>query len=191
VAKYESEVVANEAHAREGLPVVVLRPSQIYGPGDVRSEILKLVRLASRGLVPLFGGGNGRMPWVHVADVVDATLLAADKPAAIGRTYIVSDRQPYLFADIVDTIAQALGRKRGGVFIPRVAAEVGIGAVEEASKALGREPPFTRHRLASMCGERLLSIDRARRELGYEPRVSLTAGMRETVRWYQERGLVA
>jgi nucleoside-diphosphate-sugar epimerase len=41
-----------------------------------------------------------------------------------------------------------------------------------------------------LCGDRLLSIDRARAELGYEPKVSLTEGMERAVRWYLERGLV-
>jgi nucleoside-diphosphate-sugar epimerase len=130
------------------------------------------------------------VPWVHVADVVRATLLAADVPGAVGHTYIVSDRDPYLFADVVDTVARALGRGRGGVTIPRRAAEVGIGLVEDGCRILGREPPFTRHRLASMCGERLLSIERARRELGFEPQVGLGEGMRETVQWYLQQGLV-
>jgi len=69
VAKYESEVAALEAWRDRGTPVVVLRPAQIYGPGDLRSEILKLVRLAARGLVPLFAGGRGRVPWVVFVEV--------------------------------------------------------------------------------------------------------------------------
>ena len=191
VAKYESEVAALEAWRDRGTPVVVLRPAQIYGPGDLRSEILKLVRLAARGLVPLFAGGRGRVPWVHIADVVDAALLAAESPRAPGRTYIVSDRDSYTFRDVVDVIARALGRRRGGFVVPKALAALGIGPVERASKALGREPPFTLHRLESMCGERLLSIERARTELGYEPKVGLAEGMGETVRWYRQRGLVA
>jgi len=190
VAKYESEVAALEAWSARGTPVVVLRPAQIYGPGDLRSEILKLVRLAARGLVPLFAGGRGRVPWVHIADVVDAALLAGESPLAPGRTYIISDRDSYAFSDVVDVIARAVGRRRGGFVVPKHLAALGIGAVERASKTLGREPPFTLHRLESMCGERLLSIERARTELGYEPKTTLAEGMGQTVLWYRQRGLV-
>jgi nucleoside-diphosphate-sugar epimerase len=191
VVKVEAEAVAWREHREHGVPVVVLRPSQIYGPGDLRSEIPRLVRLAARGMVPLLGGGRGRVPWVHVADVVDATLLAADSPRAPGRTYIVSDRDSYVFRDVVQVIARALGRRRGGFVVPKGLAGVGIDVVERVSRGLGREPPFTRHRLESICGDRLLSIERARQELGYEPKVSLAEGMTATVRWYRERGLVA
>jgi nucleoside-diphosphate-sugar epimerase len=189
IAKFESERVALDAYRRDGTPVVVLRPSQIYGPGDVRSEIPRLVRLTRRGLVPMFGGGEGLMPWVFVSDVVDAAMAAAERPEAPGQTYIVSDSESYRFADIVASIARALGRKRGGLAIPRTLAWPAIAAVEMGAKALGREPPFTRHRLASMCGRRLVSIAHARLDLGYVPRVGLDEGMQRAVTWCVARGL--
>jgi nucleoside-diphosphate-sugar epimerase len=190
IAKYESEEAALEAWRQDGIPVVVLRPSQIYGPGDLRSEIPRLVRLAARGWVPLFDGGRGRVPWVYVADVVDAALLAASAEGAAGRTYVVSDADSYVFADVVAVIARSLGRRRGGVAVPRRLAAWAIGGLEKAARMLGREPPFTLHRLASMCGARLLSIDRARRELGYRPRVGLEEGMSATVAFYRREGWV-
>jgi len=189
VAKFESERIAMDAFRRDGAPIVVLRPSQIYGPGDERSEIPRLVRLVRRGLVPMFGGGQGLMPWVFVSDVVDAALSAGDRPEALGRTYIISDADSYRFADIVATIARALGRKRGGIVVPMGIAWPAVTAAEIGAAVLRREPPFTRHRLASMCGRRLVSIDRARRELGFEPRVGLEEGMARTVRWCVERGI--
>jgi dihydroflavonol-4-reductase len=189
IAKFESERVALEAWAH-GVPVVVLRPSQIYGPGDARSEILTLVRLAKRGLVPMFGGGEGLVPWVFVSDVVEAALAAAEEPAAIGRTYIISDSESYPFADVVRAIAAALGRKRGGVAIPLAIAQPAIAALEVAATMLGRDPLFTQHRLASMCGRRLVDIARAQRELKFVPRVGLDEGIHRTVRWYVEQRMV-
>ncbi|MGA3122980.1 MAG: NAD-dependent epimerase/dehydratase family protein [Polyangiaceae bacterium] len=189
IAKYESEQVALESGRRGGVPVVILRPSQIYGPGDVRSEIPKLLRLARLGLVPLFGGGSGRVPWVFVSDVVDATLSAADRPAAVGRTYIVSDAESYRFADVVHAMARSLGRERGGIAVPRAIAEPAIAAVERAMLAFGRDPVFTRHRLRSIMGHRSVSIERARRELGYVPRVGLLDGIERTVRWVADQGM--
>jgi nucleoside-diphosphate-sugar epimerase len=189
VAKYESEQAAREAWDRDRVPVVVLRPAQVYGPGDVRSEIPSLVRMAKRGLVPLFGLGLGRLPWVYVSDVIDAALAAGERDAALGRTYIVSDADPYRFADVVGAIARALGRRRGGVPVPAFVARPAVVAVERAARWVGRDPPFTAHRLASVCGDRPLSIERARRDLGYAPRVGLDEGMRKTVQWYEARGI--
>lgn len=189
IVKLEAERLSLEAWQRDKVPVVVLRPSQIYGPGDRRSEIRTLVRLARRGLVPLFGGGEGLVPWVFVSDVVDAALEAAERPAAIGRTYIISDAEPYRFADVVKTIATALGRRRGGIAIPLTVARLAISALEKGASILGRDPLFTEHRLASLCGKRILSIHRAQAELGFVPRVGLTEGMGRTIRWYTEAGL--
>ncbi len=189
VAKYESEQAAREAWERDRAPVVVLRPAQVYGPGDVRSEIPSLVRMARRGVVPLFGLGRGRLPWVYVSDVIAAAVAAGDDDRALGRTYIVSDADPYRFADVVGAIARALGRRRGGIPVPEVLARPAVAAVERAARWVGRDPPFTAHRLASVCGDRPLSIERARRELGYAPRVGLEEGMRSTVSWYAARGI--
>jgi nucleoside-diphosphate-sugar epimerase len=189
IAKLESEGAALAAWSERGVPVVVIRPSQIYGPGDLRSEIPLLVRLARRGLVPLFGDGEGRVPWVFVSDVVDAAVAAAERPAASGRTYIVSDADSYRFADVVQSIAEALGRRRGGIPVPAALALPPIALAESVALALGRVPPFTVHRFRSICGQRLYSIDRARRELGYAPRVGLREGMARTVAFYVEQGL--
>jgi nucleoside-diphosphate-sugar epimerase len=186
IAKLESEQVALDAWKKHGVPVVVLRPAQIYGPGDVRSEIPRLVRLARRGLVPLFGRGEGRVPWVYVSDVVDAAIAAAERPEAVGRTYIVSDAESYRFADVVTAIAGALGRRRGGFIVPDALASAAISGVEVVARLFGKDPPFTRHRLSSISGKRLLSIDRAQRELGYAPRVALHDGIDRTVRWYTD-----
>ena len=189
IAKFESEEVALEP-LDPGVPVVVLRPSQIYGPGDARSEILTLVRLAKRGLVPMFGGGVGLVPWVFVSDVVEAAMAAAEERAAIGRTYIISDSESYPFADVVRAIAAALGRKRGGVVVPLALARPAVAALEMAATLLGRDPLFTQHRLTSMCGRRFVDIARAQRELKFYPRVGLDEGIHRTVRWYVEQGLV-
>jgi nucleoside-diphosphate-sugar epimerase len=138
----------------------------------------------------MFGGGGGLVPWVFVSDVVNAALAAAEEPAAIGRTYIISDSESYPFADVVRTMAAALGRRRGGVAIPLAIARPAIGALEMAAAALGREPLFTRHRLTSMCGRRIVDVARAQRELGFSPRVGLDEGVDRTVRWYMQEGLI-
>ncbi len=190
VAKRQSEEVALEAHQVHGTPVVILRPSQVYGPGDTRSEILKLARLAKWGAVPLFGGGEGLMPWVFVSDVVDAALLAAQRPEAVGRVYIINDQSSYRFCDVVRAMAAELGRRRGGVVIPMAAASLAIRAQERALAALGREPVLTVGRLRSMTGVRRVSIARAKKELGFSPKVQLQEGMRRTMNWYKEQRLV-
>jgi nucleoside-diphosphate-sugar epimerase len=189
IAKYESEQAALVGSAASGVPVVILRPSQIYGPGDLRSEIPKLVRLARRGLVPLFASGRGLMPWVYISDIVEAALLAGESARALGRIFIVSDAESYRFSAIVTAISAALGRRRGGVRIPWAAAWPAVALVQAAASLAGRDPPLTIHRLASMCGTRRVSIARAHTELGYTPRVGLEEGIARTVRWCIDRGL--
>ena len=90
---YERTKVAAEAMVREfgaahGLPVVILRPADVYGPRDQR--LLKLFRGVSRGRFPLFGRGDGRRHMVYVDDVVSAFFTACERQEAVGEGMIVA-----------------------------------------------------------------------------------------------------
>lgn len=189
IAKYESEKVAMQYFREYGLPVVILRPPQIYGPGDVKSEILKLVKYAKRFYVPLIGGGKSYMPWVYVEDVVQGAVKAMTH-GRIGEVYIISDKQSYKFRDIIAEIAKALDTKLRTIYIPKSFAKISVSLLEPMAKLLGKEPILSRYRIGSMTSDRFVSINKARSELNYEPLIPLSEGMKLTVNWYVENGFV-
>lgn len=103
-SKQQGEALLLEEMKKNGLPVVVLRPSHIYGPGgwykDLASEMLK-----GRFLIP----GSGKNWWdvVHVEDVVEAFVLAAEKPM-VGEVFHVVDDSPISMDDFFFATAKAL-----------------------------------------------------------------------------------
>jgi nucleoside-diphosphate-sugar epimerase len=116
---------------------------------------------------------------VHVQDVVDAALLAAEHPRAAGQTYIVADGRAYSTRQIHEWICDALGQPRPRATVPlvllKLAARLGdvIGAVR------GRRFVFDSQALDKLTRSALYSAAKIQRELGFEPRRDLRAALPE------------
>jgi dihydroflavonol-4-reductase len=190
---YERTKVSAERQVREfaekcGLPAVVLRPADVYGPRDQR--LLKLFRGVSRGRFPLFGSGNGRRHMVYVDDVVSAFFQAVDRNQAVGQGMIVAGPRACTLRELVDEVALATGTKRYGVRLP-LAPMLGLAAVvEDVSKVLKVDPPIYRRRMDFFSSDSEFDTTRARELLDWEPRVDLREGVRRTLEDYRKCGLL-
>ena len=183
--KAEGERIALEAAAR-GLPVVVARPSLVYGPGDL--HLLGWFRAIERGYYRVVGRGDGRLHPVYVDDVTDGLLRCADEEGGAGRAYHLVGERPLPIRELAEAIAAALGRTLPRWHLPRALAW-GAATLLEAVPGIPPERlPLTRQRVAFMCESRAYCGCRARDELGFAPRVSLTEGLRRTVAWYRQAG---
>lgn len=181
---YERTKLAGEealAHAasRSGLDLRILRPAWIYGPGCPRTA--KLLRSVRRRRFFFVGsGGNLRHP-VYVDDMVDALVLASQAPGGARRDHIVAGPAPMTLRAVVDECAAAVGVSPPRLALPRPAALLlGYGA-ESAGRLLGKNPPFSRRSLAFFENDNAFDIRAARRDLGYEPRVDFSEGLRRTL----------
>jgi nucleoside-diphosphate-sugar epimerase len=186
--KLEGEAIARETAARTGLPLTVVRPGPIYGPADQR--LLKLIGGVARGRFFLLGSGRPRFQMVYVDDLVEGLRLAAERPEAVGRTYILTGEEAPTLRELVREIA---GVARVGA--PRLRLPVWpfwlAGALcELVCIPLGVEPPIYRRRVKFFTNNRWFDISRARSELGYSPRVPLREGLRRTLDSYRSLGWV-
>jgi dihydroflavonol-4-reductase len=186
--KLEGEATARDTAARTGLPVTIVRPGPIYGPADRR--LLKLIGGVARGRFLLLGSGRPHFQMVYVDDLVEGFLLAAERPEAVGRTYILTGEEAPTLHELVQEIA---GVAR--VPVPRLRLPVWpfwlAGAVCEAvCIPLGLEPPIYRRRVKFFTNNRWFDISRARSELGFSPRVPLREGLRRTLDSYRNLGWV-
>jgi nucleoside-diphosphate-sugar epimerase len=170
------------------LPAVIVRPDQIFGPGDH----LHFGRMAERigaGRSIIVGSGRNSLPLVHVDDITQALLLALDHDRAVGRVYNVSAERPLTQQQFVQAIADAIGAPAPRVHAPyRLLYAAGYAAERLARfRRSGARPPITRLGVAFMGTDNQYTFDRARRELGYVPRVALPDAVRLTAAWYLER----
>jgi nucleoside-diphosphate-sugar epimerase len=186
-SKAVGEKVA-QRYIAEGMDVVVVRPTSVYGPGDTRGW-LKLFRMVSKGWFLMVGSGRTLNHPVYVENLVDLLEVAATAPQARGRTYLAGDAVAVSLNTLVRAVARALGTSLHVVRFPFYGlAAAASGVVESVFRAIGIQPPVFRRRLSWFITNRQFRIDRARDELGYRPRVNLADGLARTAAWYREMG---
>jgi nucleoside-diphosphate-sugar epimerase len=188
---YERTKVAAERMVRElapprGLPFVILRPADVYGPRDQR--LLKLFRGVSRGRFPLFGSGAGRRHMIYVDDVASAFFLACDRSEALGEALILAGPRPCTLRELIELVRRETGVSRFGVQLPLAPMLAAAAVVEDVCRVLHLDPPIYRRRMDFFRSDSEFDTARARRVLGWSPRVDLPDGVERTLEDYRSSG---
>ena len=182
-SKSIGEQVAFET-AGDRFGVTVIRPAMVYGPRGHAWTVLP-VQLAKRGLPVLIGGGRGLSHPVYIDNLVDAYLYAGTRPEAIGEAFTICDAD-VPWRDFYGRYAAMAGRRAWSIPVGLVWL---FGLASEIGARLERRPPaFTRSMLGFVSGHCCLSTEKARRLLGWSPRISLDEGLRCTEIWLREAG---
>jgi len=187
-SKLKAEKAVLTLVSAKALPAVIVRFSMVYGPGDPR-DILKLTRLAKKGLFPKIGNRPKLTPLIHVDDAVRGLLLAAEK-GRTGNIYLLTNRTSLPFDDIRKILQRALEVKRLPLYVPGWTALTIASLAEKLFPLAGKAPPVSRKNIESTLADRVFSIEKAQLELGFDPKVDPVQGLTETVHWYREQGWV-
>jgi len=185
VTKAEGDHLVRRLAAEEGLPAVILRPDQVFGPGD-RLHFGRTAERVRAGTAIVVGSGDNAMPLVYVSDIVQGLLLALDHERAIGQVFNITNDEPLTQLGFLEAIATELGVGRPRIRVPARALYAAAWAAERAALAVhtSRRPPLTRLGVAFAATDVRFSIDKARRELGYAPGVPLREGVRLAAAWH-------
>lgn len=186
-SKLEGELAARRAF-ENGLPGVIFRPAGIYGPGDLR--FLKLFRAVARGHFRMIGSGDTLYHLTYIDDLVEGIILCGEHPRAVGRTYILAGDEYAPLRDIVGLIAEVVGVDAPTGHLPATPVLAAATVTEAICRPLRIEPPLHRRQLDFFLKDRAFSNERAKRELGFAPRVRLAEGIRRTADWYRSEGLL-
>ena len=174
--------------AEDGLPAVIVRPGTFFGPGD-RLHFGRMADRLSAGRGMIVGAGDNALPFVYVTDVVQGLLLALDDERAVGRAYNISNDSPLTQEELLQAIAAAIGVTAPRLHVPYRPLYV-AGSVAEGLAALTRakhKPVVTRLGIKLFGTDNRHAIDKARRDLGYSPRVSLRDGVKLAAAWYLDQ----
>lgn len=189
-AKAASEHPALAAHASGEIACTIVRPSDVYGPGS-RPWVLIPLEMIKRGLFFLPAHGRGLFAPVYVDDLVDGIVLAAGLEASAGQIFNLLGVAPVAAAEFFSYHRRWAGRSGPPrSFSTPVALRI-AGLVSGAARRAGRPTEASRESMLMLSKEHVPSMAKARRMLGYLPRVDLAEGMRRTEEWLREQGLLA
>lgn len=186
VTKYQGEEVAQE-FIKDGMDITTLRPTAIYGPGDP-GRFLMLFKRVKSGMFPFFGNGQALYHPLYIENFVDAFELAAEKPEGKGQVYLIADEKYYHIKDIVILIDKIMKTNAKIKYFPFWPLYAIATIVEILYKPLPWDPPIFRRRADWFRQNRAFKIDKAKNELGYNPKVGLEEGLTKTYEWYRDNG---
>ncbi len=183
ISKLESEQVVEDAE----VPWTIVRPSGVYGPGDV--DYLELFKAASRRVNLFFGNKKRWFSAIYVDDCVRAILEASSHPETAGRGYFLSDGRPTTWERFQNAIVDTIGKRALTVDLGDRLVSAAAIAGELATRIDGK--PRLMNRQKARMGFQdawLCACDRAREDFGFECEVSQEDGIRRTHEWYLDNG---
>jgi len=188
VTKAGGDAVVQRLIARDKLPAVIIRPGTFFGPSD-RLHFGRMADRVQAGKGIVVGSGQNALPFVYVTDVVQGLVLASSIPQAVGQAYNITNDRPLTQLEFLSAIAQELGVAPPRLHVPYPALYAAGALAEGASRLLHsqRQPIVTRLGVKLFGTDNRHSIDKARRDLGYEPAVELREGIQLATSWYLQR----
>ncbi len=184
--KIEAEKAVWECHRKSGLPVVVIRPANVYGPG-AGSWTLRPLELIQAGRMILINGGKGLCNYVYIDNLLDAVLTATRRDESVGQIYLLTDGNPVMWKVFFGYYAVFAGRLELRS-VPSWLAKTIALIMEILARLSGKQPQITREAIRFLTRRIRFSTEKADRELNFQPRVSLEEGMQLTKQWLKEAG---
>jgi len=181
--KVRLDMLALDAHRRHDFPATVIRPTNIMGPGMVPIDTLGgrypgfLDDVAAGREIFLPNDGRALLQPVFVEDVAEPFALAIERPRSIGQVYNVSWHHSVTLRDYLGIVADILDAKPKVTCVP----------AEEIVSRFSNTGKVSEKGLQFLCEHMCFDISKARKELGYEPTLSIAASTRACIEWWKER----
>jgi len=174
ISKLEAEQALCRIVAETGMEVVILRPPMVYGPG-VKGNFLRLLKIVDSGIPLPFSLVNNQRSLIYLNNLTGVIAACLTNPAAVGKTYMVSDGEDISTAQLITQMAQALEKPVRLWPCPLRLMELAgilVGKSDEISKLLG-----------SLC----INSNKIRHELGWTPSHTLTQGLSQIAAWHHRQ----
>jgi nucleoside-diphosphate-sugar epimerase len=176
-SKIESERLV-WAYAREhGLPITVIRPGPLYGPGRPPFVARICVPVGSKFQM-VIARSDQYLPLTYVENVAEAICLALEREQAIGRDYNIVDGEALQQGAYLGLLRQVGLSQRRTIVLPPAPLYPMVTLVEQACRWMGVTPPLSRHQLERTLASVRYDTSRAQQELGWSPKVGLVEALR-------------
>lgn len=189
VTTYGQSKLAGEQAAMEytdSLPIIALRPSGVYGPGD--KEVFSFFESLNRHIRPYIGDSSRKLQLVHVDDLCQSVLAACERDVESGRTYHIAEPRAYSLREMIDILQDASGRWALPLYVPSGIFRVIAAVSEGVFRVVGATPMLTREKAGELLAEWEVDVTRAKQELAFEATIPFAQGAKETFAWYRQEG---
>ncbi len=185
-SKYIAEEKVREMIKKAKLPAVIVNPSTPIGPGDIKpTPTGRIIIEAASGRMPAYVDTGLNI--VHVDDVADGHILAFEK-GRIGERYILGGENLTL-RELLEKIAQFTGRSAPKIRLsPNMILPLAY-VVEFISQITKKEPFITVDGVLMSKKKMFFSIEKAKRELRYNPRPADEA-IKDSIDWFRQKGYI-
>lgn len=159
VSKLAGEHLAHAYHSQYNLPVVTVRPFNVYGPGQTGEGAIQIFikRALHNQDIKIDGDGNQIRAWCFVNDFVDCIINCIENPKAIGQSYNIGNARAVItILGLAQTICRVLNSKSKIIFSKPLSADIAI---------------------------RIPSVEKTKNELGFSAKVDLEEGILKTAQW--------
>lgn len=161
VSKLAGEHLAYAYHKEYGIPIVNIRPFNVYGPGQVGEGAIHrfVVRALKNEPLEIHGDGDQIRSWCYIDDFVDGVLLSLTKDEAIGQAFNIGNPRGTITINMLARLIKELSQSKSEIiYTPKTYVDVEL---------------------------RIPSIEKAKKILGYEPKIDLEEGLKRTIDWYR------
>lgn len=181
--KLAGEVEVLKFSKETGFPVVVLRPAWVYGPGCPRT--LKIYKTLRKGRFVMVGNGQNLRHPIYISDMLSAFHLSVEAESAIGETFVIGGDRTITTKEMLDSFCKVFDLSRPRIKIPLSLVRLLASGVEILFSLTRKEPPLSRRSLEFFHTNNSFDIFKARRILGFSPRLSFEAGLNESRPWLE------
>ena len=179
----KSKLLGEEKLAALALPLIIIRPTTIYGPGE--KDILTLFKSIMRGWEPYIGKFPQQLSFVYVKDVADIIVNVLFNRQN-HTTYNISDGSIYNRYEMAAYAKGFMDKQTTRFHLPEAIARWLAFALEKVYAVFNKVPALNREKLYELTAVNWnCSIEKARNELGFEPAYNLGFGLMETLDWYR------
>lgn len=186
ITKLEGERLA--LTYRERIPIVVVRISETYGPGDRR--LLKLFKTIDRKVFVRIGQGQNLHQLIYIDDLITGLIKSSESDKAIGEIILLVGNRPVTTDEMVDSITESLGVNLPGIRAPLFPFIVVSLVLETVLQPLGIQPPLHRRRMDFFKKSFHFSTTKAIELLDFSPKIDFVRGAVLTAQWYGSEGLL-
>lgn len=185
-SKCAGEKLAIQYHKDHNYPVVVIRPAQVYGPGDEGK--IKFYRMVKKGVI--VNAGKTLKHLIYVDDLCSAFEKAVHIDSGFGEPLIIASPEATPLKELIKIVAATINVPEPKITLPATPITLASWAIEIIFNAMNKKPPVFRRSMNFFTKSVQFDSPRAKEVLGFSAAISTEEGVRETAKWYQEQGFI-